>query len=93
MATIDELEARIARLDEAEAAALVTLAECMRELAVELPDGSKLALQLATARRSLLQASEYRRRRGRWGALSVDTLVNDVLKDCLDRFGDDEDDD
>ncbi|MEX1142321.1 MAG: hypothetical protein WEB79_08460 [Thermoleophilaceae bacterium] len=47
MTTIDELEARGAEIDRADRAACGVLAEVMRELAVQLPDGSRLALDLA----------------------------------------------
>ena len=53
MATIEELEAREENLRVCEAAAMKAFAAGMRELAVELPDGSRLALHFAKLARTV----------------------------------------
>lgn len=53
MATIDQLEAQAAEIRAAEEAALRALADGMRELAVQLPLGSSLAVDLAAQAKEL----------------------------------------
>lgn len=53
MATMKELEERAAHIRTMELAAIDALAAGMRELAVELPDGSDLALKLAKGSQDL----------------------------------------
>jgi hypothetical protein len=59
MATIEELERRAHEIDEAENAAIFALSEAARELAVQLPDGSQFAVQLARLAGSLERISRY----------------------------------
>ena len=59
MATIEELERQAQEIDEAENAAIFALSEAARELAVQLPDGSQFAVQLATFAGSLEPTSSY----------------------------------
>ncbi len=57
MATIDELEGAADRMFLEEGAALVGLIAAMRELAVELPDGSRLAQELAQGAKRVEQVA------------------------------------
>jgi hypothetical protein len=59
MATTEELKARQAAIFAAEGAALYALAEGMRELAAELPEGSQLALHLAAEATELERRSSH----------------------------------
>ncbi len=94
MATMEQLEARAARMRLAEAAATDALAAGMRELAVELPDGSKLALQLAEASQRLAKCAgiifRYAEGGGTWptdGTVSrVELFMLERMRETVERY-------
>jgi hypothetical protein len=85
MATNQELKTRQAAIFAAEDAALYALAEGMRELAAELPEGSQLARHLAA------EATELDRRSGhvddrvgsRMGITGIPIRVRALMRERL----------
>lgn len=75
MPTIEELEQRADELRDAEAAALNALGEGMRELAVLLPDGSRLAVDFARLARTLDLFATVSSP-GPWGEVSIRQTLN-----------------
>jgi hypothetical protein len=53
MATIEELEHKAAAIEAAESSALAALVDGLRDLAVQLPDGSQLAVLFAKGAKSM----------------------------------------
>lgn len=78
MATIEELEARGAEMEQAEADALYALAEAMRELAVHLPDGSQLAVRLASTAKTLEECSTWSSASTSGGILDLRIFVREI---------------
>jgi hypothetical protein len=80
MSTIDELEARAENMKALEAAAMCALGDAMRELAVSLPDGSKLAVDFAQQAREL-ELFAGGSSPGLWGGEVMRRFVRDWLKE------------
>lgn len=85
MATIDELEARAANIRAAEMAAMHALGEALRELAVGLPDGSKLAVAFAKQAQALEVFATGGPDPGLWGWATMDRFVRERLRERLDQ--------
>lgn len=82
MATLEELLNRDEQIVEAECDALRDLAECMRNLAVELPDGSNLARRLAVYSEHFDTVAEFRRGSvAAYATLRLQTLSAEVRED------------
>lgn len=87
MATIEELERQAAAIDEAEGAALGSLVEFLRRVTVELPEGSRLARSFAVSARRLEPWATPRDAMP-VGSLTLLTIVNEVLSERREQYGD-----
>jgi hypothetical protein len=85
MSTMEELEQRAAQMSDAEGAAVAALAAGMRELAVQLPTGSLLALTLATSAKRLDPWGTPDG--GRWGAAVISTATLQIVNEQDDQWG------
>ena len=88
MATIEELERKSAEIAGAEAAALVVLVGGMRELAVRLPDGSKLAALLAEQAKDI-EKWAYPRDAALWGGSALRIFNFKLLELVAEQYGHD----
>ena len=86
--TFEDIERRAAEITEAEFGAIRTLAHCIRELAIALPEGSMLVYELA---RQANRIDVYIRNSGRDAVVhgSLVVGVDSLLRDFAERQGTD----
>jgi hypothetical protein len=76
---LDRLAAKAAAVEKAERVACTVLAEGMRELAVQLPESSRLALDLASCARKLAHTGDPNfTSPGVYGASTMRVFVRDL---------------
>ena len=81
MATIEELEQRAADVAVAEAAAISDLVGLMRDRAVVLPEGSRLAMRFALVARSLDRFTTPRESSNAGAGLTLFNLMHEIEAD------------